>query len=93
MAVKAAVHHHRAFEIDEVAGLKISEIGSLEGLAYRRDFVSTVGVECNDCKTHAVVGDGLVDAELVGKRTFYSEVNVAFVMGDGGYGRRFFYNS
>ena len=60
MPVKAPVHHHRAFEVDEITGFETSEVRPVESLAYRGYFICAVGMDGHYGETHSVMSHGLV---------------------------------
>ena len=59
MPVETSVHDHTSFQVDEVAGLPVAEIGLLQGFVDGRDLVNAL-VNGFDGEADPVVGEALV---------------------------------
>jgi len=66
MAVEATVHDQASFQVDEVAGLPVAEIGLFEGFVNGGDLVKTI-LHGLDGQADAIMRDALVRFQLGGK--------------------------
>ncbi len=76
MPVETPVHDQASFEIDEVAGLPVAEIGLVQGFFDGGDLVDVV-VYGFDGETDAVVRKALVGPQFPGKGGGYFENSVS----------------
>ena len=72
MAVEPAVHDHASFEVDEVAGLPLAEVALFQGFFDGGHAVEVV-LLFFDGEADPIMGDALVDLELVGDGGCYPE--------------------
>ncbi len=84
MAVEAAVHDQASFEVDEVSGLPVAEIGLFECFFNRGDAVEGI-LYFFDGEASAVVGYALVNGQLLGEGGFYPKCFVGALDLDGVY--------
>ncbi len=89
MAVKSAVHQHRALHVHFVAHLEQSEVAALQSLAHSGDGIC-VAFEAHDCQANAVVGDALVDAKFLNEGTGEGQMYIILFMLDGDHSRHTF---
>jgi hypothetical protein len=92
VAVKAAVHDHRAFHIHFVAHAKQADVRSVERLAHGRNRIG-VALQAHHRQAHTVVGDALINLQLARKGALQGEVYVVEFVLDTHYLGIFFYDS
>ena len=102
VAVEAAVHLHASFQVDEVSGLPVVEVGLVEGLFDGGDAVcgpGAIGVggvgeaDFFYGEADAVVGNALVDLKFLGDRGLDPECFIGAFGFDGYYFSEGFDNS
>jgi hypothetical protein len=84
VAVEAAVHDQASFEVDEVSGLPVAEIGLFKCLFDGCDAVEGI-LYFFDGETSAVVGYALVNGQLLSEGGFYPVCFVGTLGLDGVY--------
>ena len=72
MAVEPAVHDEASFEVDQVAGLPMTEVALFQGFFDGCDAVEVVLLFFYS-EADAVMGNALIDLEFVGDRRCYPE--------------------
>ena len=82
MAVEPAIHDQASFEVDEIAGLPLAEVAFFEGFFDGCDAVEVVLLFFHG-EADAVVGDALIDFELVGDGGGYPECLIGAFAFDG----------
>ena len=92
VAVQTAVHGHGALDVYFVAYAEEAEVGAAERLLHGGDDVAGA-VGADNGEAYAVVGEALVDVELVGEGALEGEVEVLLFLTDGYDGGRGFYYS
>ena len=84
VSVEAAVHDEASFEVDEVSGLPVAEIGLFKCLFDRGNAVEVI-LYFFDGEASAVMGYALVNGQLLGDGGFYPECFVGALGLDGVY--------
>ena len=62
VSIETTAHEHRALYVDPVADFEQVEVRQTQGLLHRRNGIQ-VALYANNRQTHAVMRDGLIDAE------------------------------
>ena len=91
VAVESAVHQHRPLHVHLVAYAQQTQVRAVQRFLHRRHHVVST-FDAHHRQAHPVVGDALVDAQLVGERASQREIDVFPVVTDG-YNRSKFLNN
>ena len=92
MSIQSPVHHHRALHIHLVAHLEQTKIAALQSLPHGGNGIGVV-LETHNREADAVVGDALVNVQLVYKGACKRQVHIVLLVFDGHYSCHSFYNS